>query len=63
MMTSLRNEYARVYGVIAECIERVARGELRVAIDKTFSLAEAAKAHEYVESRAAFGQVVMLPKG
>jgi NADPH:quinone reductase len=36
-------------------------GELRVEIDRSFPLAEAAAAHEYVESRKAFGRVVMTP--
>jgi len=61
LMTSLENEFARTYAVIDECIARVARGELRVVVDKTFRLADAARAHAYVESRAAFGRVVMVP--
>jgi NADPH2:quinone reductase len=61
LMTSLTNEYARTHAVIAECIERVARGELRVILDKQFSLADAAKAHAYIEGRTAFGRVVMRP--
>jgi NADPH2:quinone reductase len=63
LMTSLRHEYERTYGVISQCIERVARGELRVVIDQKFSLAHAAKAHTHIEQRAAFGRVVMLPRG
>jgi NADPH2:quinone reductase len=63
LTTSLQREHARVHLAIDECIARVARGELRVVIDQKFSLADAAKAHAYVESRAAFGRVVMLPKG
>jgi NADPH2:quinone reductase len=62
LMTSLRNEYARTYAVIAECIARVVRGELRVVIDQRFPLSEAAKAHAHIEQRAAFGRVVMLPR-
>ncbi|MEA2389574.1 MAG: NADPH:quinone reductase, partial [Thermoleophilaceae bacterium] len=33
----------------------------RVVIDRTFPLAEAATAHAYIESRQAFGRVVMIP--
>jgi NADPH:quinone reductase len=33
----------------------------RVEIDRTFPLAEAAAAHAYIESRQAFGRVVMTP--
>jgi len=54
-------EYARIHPMIGDLIERVAAGDLRVAIDRTFPLAEAAAAHEYVESRKAFGRVVMTP--
>jgi NADPH2:quinone reductase len=60
LMTSLQHE--RTYGVVSECIERVARGELKVVIDKKFPLAEASKAHAYIEQRA-FGRVVMVPRG
>jgi NADPH2:quinone reductase len=58
---ALLNEYPRVHGMIAELIERVQTGELRVVIDRTFPLAEAAAAHAYIESRQAFGRVVMTP--
>ncbi len=63
LMTSLKHEYARTHGVIASCIERVATGELRVVIDKKFSLSDAAKAHAYIEARSAFGRVLLLPRG
>jgi NADPH2:quinone reductase len=62
LMTSLQNEYARTYKAIAECIQRVAAGELRVVVDKQFALADAAKAHAYAEQRLAFGRIVMLPR-
>ncbi len=58
---ALLNEYPRVHKMIANLLERVASGELRVVIDKTFPLAEAAAAHAYIESRQAFGRVVMCP--
>jgi NADPH2:quinone reductase len=58
---ALLNEYARVRAMIAELLERVARGALRVHIDRTFSLSEAGAAHAYIESRQAFGRVVMTP--
>jgi NADPH2:quinone reductase len=58
---ALLNEYPRLRAMIAELIERVAKGELRVHIDRTFALSEAAAAHAYIESRAAFGRVVMRP--
>jgi NADPH:quinone reductase len=58
---ALLAEYPRVHGMIAELFERVASGGLRVEIDRTFPLAEAAAAHAYIESRRAFGRVVMTP--
>jgi NADPH2:quinone reductase len=54
-------EYARIHPMIGEMLERVARGELRVEIDRVFPLAEAAAAHEHIESRNAFGRVVLTP--
>ena len=39
----------------------VASGSLRVEIDRTFPLSEAADAHAFIESRQAFGRVVMTP--
>ena len=58
---ALMTEYPRVHGMIAGLFERVASGELRVEIDRAFPLAEAAAAHAYIESRQAFGRVVMTP--
>ena len=63
LMTSLANEHARTYGVIAGCIARVARGELRVVIEQRYALADAAKAHAHIEGRSVLGRVVMLPRG
>ena len=57
--TALQNEYPRAHALVGECLQRVASGELRVVIDKTFPLAEAAQAHAYIEGRNAFGRVVM----
>ena len=51
----------RTYAMIARHIEDVAKGELRVNIDRTFPLFDAAGAHEYIESRQAFGRVVLVP--
>jgi NADPH2:quinone reductase len=39
----------------------IAAGELRVRIDKTFSLAEASAAHQYLEDRKTQGKVLLLP--
>jgi NADPH:quinone reductase len=58
---ALLTEYDRIHPMIGEMLDRVARGELHVEIDRTFPLSEAARAHEYAESRKAFGRVVMTP--
>ena len=58
---ALLTEYPRVHGMIADLFERVASGGVRVEIDRTFPLEEAAAAHAYVESRQAFGRVVLAP--
>jgi NADPH2:quinone reductase len=39
----------------------IAAGELRVRIDKTFPLAEASAAHQYLEDRKTQGKVLLLP--
>jgi NADPH2:quinone reductase len=51
----------RVQKMIARLIDDVASGALTVVIDRTFPLAEAAAAHAYIESRQAFGRVVLVP--
>src|SRR3954452_10098779 len=51
----------RAQKIITELVEDVAAGRLTVMVDKTFPLAEAAAAHEYIESRQAVGRVVLIP--
>jgi NADPH2:quinone reductase len=46
---------------IGRLLAEVAAGDLRVVIDRTFPLAEAAAAHAYLEDRRAFGRVVLTP--
>jgi NADPH2:quinone reductase len=57
--TCLQAEYPRAYALVADCLARVASGELKVEIAKVFPLAEAAQAHAFIEGRHAFGRVVM----
>jgi NADPH2:quinone reductase len=57
--TCLQAEYPRAYALVAECLARVASGELKVEIAKVFPLAEAAQAHAFIEGRHAFGRVVL----
>jgi NADPH:quinone reductase len=52
---------SRAHETIASILDDVAGGRIRVFIDRTFPLAEAAAAHAYLESRAAFGRVLLVP--
>ncbi|MEX2236904.1 MAG: zinc-binding alcohol dehydrogenase family protein [Dehalococcoidia bacterium] len=51
----------RVHPMIQGHIDDVAAGKLRVVIDRTFPLSEAAEAHRYIESRKAVGRVLLIP--
>ena len=51
----------RVRTMIEGLLARAASGELRVVVDRVFPLAEAAEAHAYIESRQAFGRVLLRP--
>jgi NADPH2:quinone reductase len=51
----------RTRAMVERLIARVAAGELQVVVDRTFPLAEAADAHRYIESRQAFGRVLLVP--
>jgi NADPH:quinone reductase len=46
---------------MAKIIAEVASGKLRVVIDRRYPLTDAAEAHRYIESRQAFGRVVLVP--
>ncbi len=49
------------HGAIASVLDEVAAGRLRVVIDRRYALAEAEEAHRFIESRQAFGRVVLIP--
>ena len=51
----------RAHNMIQRLIEEIARGELKVVIDRTFPLSEAGAAHAYIESRQAVGRVLLIP--
>ncbi|HXB37833.1 MAG TPA: zinc-binding alcohol dehydrogenase family protein [Acidimicrobiales bacterium] len=53
--------HERVHGMIARHLDDIARGELKVVIDRTFPLSDAAGAHAYIEGRQAFGRVLLVP--
>jgi len=58
---SLMIERARAYPMVQSLIEDVARGGLKVVTDREFALSDAAGAHAYIESRQAFGRVLLIP--
>jgi NADPH2:quinone reductase len=53
--------FPRAYPMIAGLLADIARGELRVVIDRSYPLADAADAHAYIESRKSFGRVLLIP--
>jgi NADPH2:quinone reductase len=53
--------FPRPHAMIADHLDAIAKGELRVIIDQAFPLSEAAAAHAYIESRQSFGRVLLTP--
>ncbi len=53
--------FDRTREMIGDLVDDVAAGRLRVVVDRTYPLAQAATAHEYLESRHAVGRVVLIP--
>jgi NADPH2:quinone reductase len=51
----------RAQEMIGALVDDVALGRLQAVIDRTYPLSEAAEAHAYIESRRAFGRVVLTP--
>jgi NADPH:quinone reductase len=51
----------RAHAMIAKHLDDIAAGGLRVVIDKRFGLDQAGEAHAYIESRQAFGRVLLIP--
>ena len=56
---SLLGSYMGVKGELHTIMKLVAAGRLRPVVDRTFPLAEAADAHNYLESGQQFGKVVL----
>jgi NADPH2:quinone reductase len=52
---------ARTRAMVEGLIADVARGHLKVVVGRAFPLSQAADAHAYIESRQAFGRVVLVP--
>jgi NADPH:quinone reductase len=51
----------RVHDMIQRHIDDAAAGKLKVVIDRTFALKDAAAAHAYIEGRGAVGRVLLIP--
>jgi NADPH2:quinone reductase len=47
--------------MIASLLADIAAGGLQVVIDQRFPLEQAGEAHAYIESRQAFGRVLLIP--
>ncbi len=54
---------ARAHAMIDRLLHDVAAGRLQVVVDRRYPLEEAGEAHAYIESRQAFGRVVLVPEG
>jgi NADPH2:quinone reductase len=52
---------SRAREVIARHLDQLAAGRLRVVVDRRFPLDQAGEAHAYIESRQAFGRVLLIP--
>ena len=52
---------ARCRTMIEGLLSDVAKGELKVVIDRKFPLSDARGAHEYIEGRGSFGRVLLVP--
>jgi NADPH2:quinone reductase len=51
----------RVHPMIQGHLQAVLDGTLAIEIDRNFALEDAAAAHEFIESRQAFGRVLLIP--
>lgn len=51
----------RVQKMIGQLLKDIGSGSIRVPLDRKFSLAQAAEAHAFIESRQAVGRVLLIP--
>ncbi|MFC7045978.1 zinc-binding alcohol dehydrogenase family protein [Halobacteriaceae archaeon GCM10025711] len=58
---TMQHDPGRVHAVVPELTDLLGAGDLEVIVGETFPLAEAAAAHEFVESRQSVGKVVLTP--
>lgn len=55
------NQPERVYAALEPLDALLSSGAVEVVVDRTFSLEEAAQAHEYVRNRRSRGKVLLIP--
>jgi NADPH2:quinone reductase len=53
--------FPRPHAMIARHLDDIAKGALKVIIDRVFPLSQAGAAHAYIESRQSFGRVLLAP--
>jgi NADPH2:quinone reductase len=58
---SIQRDPERVLGAVSHLTELLTSGDLEVVVGETFSLDEAAAAHEHIENRESIGKVVLKP--
>jgi NADPH2:quinone reductase len=51
----------RAHQMVADILDDMAAGSLHAVTDKEFTLEQAGEAHAYIESRQAFGRVLLTP--
>jgi NADPH2:quinone reductase len=51
----------RVRPMIQRHLDEVLAGDLQIVVDRSYPLAQAAQAHAHIESRQAFGRVLLIP--
>jgi len=61
LVEEMVRDHDRIHAIIAEQLDRVHSGDLKAVLDRTFPLLEAADAHRRVESRQAFGRIIIKP--
>jgi NADPH2:quinone reductase len=55
------SDRAELLARVNDVFNWIAAGELKVRIDKTFPLTEAAEAHRYLEGRQSKGKILLIP--
>ncbi len=60
-MLQLMNDLELLMPQLDDVLAMFARGELLPHVDKTFSFAQAAEAHQYIHDRKAMGKVLLTP--